>query len=228
MWSTPALLAGPDGHTLLCWRAAEPVRAISSAPVGGGIGEAHWVLNAGVADGYHRTDLAEHLAELAGFAGCAGRGVGMLTAARVERYRASVEAGAMAVATVGVSWPTWAADCDGAFADFRPPGERGIPPLPGRPTAAQEGPGTINLVVHVPVALSDAALVNAVATATEAKTQALLEAGVPGTGTATDAVCVVCPAVGPAEPFGGPRSRWGARLARVVHAAVSAGLEPAS
>ena len=50
-------------------------------------------------------------------------------------------------------------------------------------------------------------------TATEAKAQALVEAGVPGTGTASDAVVVCCPPGG-TEPYGGPRSVWGARLAR--------------
>ncbi len=44
--------------------------------------------------------------------------------------------------------------------------------------------------------------------------------GIAGTGTATDAVCVAVPADGRAEPFGGPRSTWGARLARAVHDAV--------
>jgi adenosylcobinamide hydrolase len=79
----------------------------------------------------------------------------------------------------------------------------------------------------VPVPTSDAALVNAVATATEAKGQALAEAGVRGTGTSSDAVCVACRQrrVGDAEPepYGGPRSPWGARIARAVHAAVAAG-----
>jgi adenosylcobinamide amidohydrolase len=69
--------------------------------------------------------------------------------------------------------------------------------------------------------------VNLVATATEAKTQALLEAGIPGTGTATDAVCIVSPIPARADderdPFGGPRSPGGAALARAVHAAVRDG-----
>ena len=75
----------------------------------------------------------------------------------------------------------------------------------------------------LPVRLTDAALLNALCTATEAKTQALVEASVPGSGTASDAVTVACPATGPAEPFGGPRSPWGARLARAVHSAVLEG-----
>ena len=78
----------------------------------------------------------------------------------------------------------------------------------------------MNVVAFLPVRLSEAALVNAATTITEAKAQALAERCVPGTGTASDAVCVVCPADGDAERFGGPRSRWGAPLARAVHRAV--------
>lgn len=79
----------------------------------------------------------------------------------------------------------------------------------------------------LPAPLTDAALVNAVATATEAKVQALLDAGLDCSGTPTDSVCVAAPAPSPdsgaGEPFAGPRSRWGARLARAVHAAVLEG-----
>ncbi|MGD0933686.1 MAG: adenosylcobinamide amidohydrolase, partial [Streptosporangiaceae bacterium] len=81
----------------------------------------------------------------------------------------------------------------------------------------------INIVVSVPVPLRDAAFVNAVVTATEAKTQAVLDAGFACTGTASDAVCVAAPAGAPGEDFAGPRSLWGGRIARAVHAAVYAG-----
>ena len=84
--------------------------------------------------------------------------------------------------------------------------------------------GTINLVVQVPAALSPAAAVNAVITVTEAKVQALAEAGVPGTGTASDAVVVCWPASVPVEDFAGPRSTWGARIASATHRAVADGL----
>ena len=43
------------------------------------------------------------------------------------------------------------------------------------------------MIVAVPVPLTGAAFVNAVVTATEAKVQAVLDAGFAGTGTATDA-----------------------------------------
>jgi adenosylcobinamide amidohydrolase len=75
----------------------------------------------------------------------------------------------------------------------------------------------------VPQRLSDAALVNAVATITEAKTQAIRDLGLAATGTATDAVCVLCPPDGEAAAYGGPRSRWGAPLARAAYRAVLTG-----
>ena len=109
-----------------------------------------------------------------------------------------------AAATVGLRVPTWAAA------------------PPGRPDPEQAG--TINVIVALPVPLTDAAFVNAVATATEAKVQAVLDAGIAGTGTATDAICVAAPAgPGREEEFTGPRSVWGARIARAVHAAVRDG-----
>ena len=84
--------------------------------------------------------------------------------------------------------------------------------------------GTINVVAFVPVRHTDAALANLLCTVTEAKAQALFHGGVDGTGTASDAVTVVCPATGPAETFGGPRSVYGAPVARAVYAALRAGL----
>lgn len=201
-----------DGHTrnAIVWSFPEPVMAISSAPVGGGTAALDWILNIGVVDGYDRTDLGEHAADVARSLGLSGTGATMLTAADVRRVVRGEDGGVIADATVGVTKPTWAADADSSYA--RRDGDRWIP-------------GTINVVVQVPVALSPAAAVNAVITATEAKTQALVEADIPGTGTASDAVVVCWPPTLPAEDFGGPRSTWGARIARAVHAAMVAGLE---
>ncbi|HZR48729.1 MAG TPA: adenosylcobinamide amidohydrolase [Streptosporangiaceae bacterium] len=189
------------------WRPGPGYRMISSGALGGGIGPREWVLNAQVPAGYARMDPAGHLRELAGGLGLTGPGVGMLTAAAVTDLVTRSDEGVVAAATAGLRVPTWAAAPAGAAdPDLAP------------------GPGTINIVVSVPVPLGDAALVNAVITATEAKTQAVLDAGFPGTGTATDAVCVAVPvAAGRAEEFAGPRSVWGSRLARAVYAAVLAG-----
>lgn len=190
----------------LAWAFPEPLAAISSAPVGGGTAAVSWILNIGVTAAYARTDLDEHAAEVAHRLGLEGTGTALFTAVDVRRAVRAEDGGVVVDATVGVTEPTWAADGDG----YR-----------GSPWA----PGTINLVVQVPVGLSPAAAVNAATTATEAKVQALVEAGVPGTGTASDAVAICWPPTVPAEAFGGPRSTWGARIARAVHEAVRRGLE---
>ncbi|GAA4044147.1 adenosylcobinamide amidohydrolase [Nonomuraea soli] len=196
-----------DGAELgaLLWELEPGWRAISSAMVGGGIGPVSWVLNAQVVAGYSRMDPVDHLLSLAP----GGPGVGMMTAAYVSRYVAVDDEDVSVVATVGLRVPTWAAA----------PAGTADPEL--RPTRV----GTINIVAFLPVAMSDAALVNTVMTVTEAKCQALAEVGYPGTGTASDAVCVAVRAEGEQELFGGPRSVWGARLARAVHRAVRQGAE---
>jgi adenosylcobinamide amidohydrolase len=192
---------------MACWHPGPGYRMISSGVLGGGIGPRDWVLNAQVPSRYARTDPAGHLTELAAGLGLIGPGIGMLTAARVTDLVTRSDEGVEAAVTTGLRVPTWAAAVAG--------------PAPAPAPAS----GTINIIVSVPVPLSDAALVNAVITATEAKTQAVLDAGFPGTGTATDAVCVAAldSAGAVAEDFAGPRSAWGARIARAVHAAVLAG-----
>lgn len=191
-----------DGRDLplLLWRFAAPMRAIASSPHGGGLALRRWIVNAQVPGSYARRDPDHHLGKLAVSLGLAGKGVGMLTAADVRAHRTSTDAGVAVWATVGLGHPL-----------------RAAAPHDPAPVALV---GTINVVAVLPERLSDAALVNTVATATEAKAQALRELGLDATGTATDAVCIVCPAEGRVHDFGGPRSTWGARLARAVHRAV--------
>ncbi len=205
--TTSELHAADDAGTnlpVMVWRLAVPWLAASTASVGGGLGLRNWVVNAQVIADYRRCDPEDHLADLALRLGLPGPGVGMLTAADVTGAHRVVDHCVEVEATVGVTHPTWAAE-------------------PGDPVDPPDPPGTINLVAFLPERLSDAALLNALCTATEAKAQALFDAGVPGTGTASDAVTILCPPAGPAHRFGGPRSTWGARLARAVHAAVFEG-----
>ncbi|MCB5911566.1 adenosylcobinamide amidohydrolase [Streptomyces sp. SF28] len=208
---------GAGALPALLWRAGPGWRMISSAVLGGGIGTRSWVLNAQVGHGYTRRDPAAHLAEIAAGAGAGpgavpgpavrtavAAGVGLMTAADVLGTRSHArDGGAEALVTAGVGVCGWAA----------------VPPAA---TLPHPGPGTINTLVALPVPLTDAALVNAVATATEAKVQALFECGCDASGTPTDAVCVAARAPRPgerAEEFAGPRSLWGARLARAVRRA---------
>jgi adenosylcobinamide amidohydrolase len=203
--------AGDDAPAPAClvWRLGAPMQVASTAPVGGGIGRRDWVLNVQVPDGYARRDTEVHVAEVARALGLAGAGVGMLTAAdvgRVSRY--DDEPGVRVEATVGLSLPVWAAA-----------------PESTRAQEAARVPGTINVVAFVPACHSDAALANLLCTVTEAKAQALADGGIQGTGTASDAVTVVCPWSTPVEPFGGPRSTYGAPLARAVYGALRAAME---
>nr|WP_246422561.1 adenosylcobinamide amidohydrolase [Nocardiopsis mwathae] len=209
------------GHRLpaLVWDAGPGWRMLSSGVLGGGLGSRSYVVNAQVPGGYRRTDPRDHLAEIARAAGLRGHGVGLMTAADVTNAAFAADGGVEAVATVGIGRPTWAAapsDLDEARLGH------------ARAAGGTESirPGTINIIVAVPVPLSDAALVNALSTATEAKVQAVMEAGFACTGTASDAICLAVRSETGTEPpasFGGPRSRWGARIARAVHAAVRTG-----
>jgi len=213
-----------DGQRLpmAVWHPGPGYRMISTGVLGGGLGPREWVLNAQVPAAYARTDPAEHVRELARGLGLTGPGIGLLTAAQVTDLVQRQDEGVQAAATVGLRVPTWAAAPPG-----RPDPElaRLGTDLPARlGTDRPAPPGTINVIVALPVPLTDAAFVNAVVTATEAKAQAVLDAGFAGTGTATDAVCVAAP-IGPEgeEEFTGPRSLWGARIALAVYAAVRAG-----
>ena len=190
----------------LVWRWDEPMLAISSSIVGGGIGGVSWVLNMTVDRDYSRLDPVAHIGEVAARLELEGRGIGLMTAVDVGGWVSAASDGAVVCTTVGVSRPVWAAD----------------PHRSAKPARVE--PGTINLVAFVPARMSEAALVNTVATITEAKVQALAAHEVPGTGTASDAICVMCPMVGDEEPFGGPRSTWGARLAQAAFEAVTAGI----
>jgi adenosylcobinamide hydrolase len=187
---------------LLVWRLPRTMLCAATTVVGGGVGPRRWILNAQVPTDYARVDLVEHVGELAAALDLEGVGVGMLTAALVRQAHHATDEGVSVEATVGVTHPAWAASHDA-------PDTRVT--------------GTINIVAFLPVRLDDGALLNALATATEAKSQALFEARIPASGTASDALCLVCPLGGERDRFGGPRSPWGARLARAVREAVLAG-----
>ncbi len=93
-----------------------------------------------------------------------------------------------------------------------------LPPAKGSPPL-----GTINMVCHVSVPLADAALLEAVSIATQARTVAILEFGyerISGsgviTGTGTDCIVVCCPH-GPApERFAGLHTPVGESLGATV------------
>lgn len=205
----PEVASHSEGKPVLVWRFDEPVRAVASTVLGGGLGLRSWIASATVGFEYAEADPADHARRIA--AGCGlgpAPGVGLLTAVDVRAFTAAADGGAEVVATTGLGAVTWAAADDGQFREWEP--------------------GTINVVAWVPEPITDAALVNLVSTVAEAKAQALAGAGVPATGTPSDAVVVCCPAdLAPDDDehrYGGPRSRWGARVARAAHAAITEGI----
>lgn len=207
-------MVGPEAgdRGWLWWRLAPPNSesawpCVSSASVGGGLTRISWILNVGVVEDYRRTDLREHADSVATRVGVSGAGTALFTAADIAGVRQRECDGVRVWSTVGVSRPTWPAD----------PTALGV-------AGRRLPPGTINTVVLLPVRHTPAALVQAALVVAEAKAQACVEAGLPGTGTASDAVVVACPPRGPAEEFGGPRSAYGARVAIAVHATVRDGL----
>ena len=93
----------------------------------------------------------------------------------------------------------------------------------GRQSAAA---GTINLLCHVSAPLSEAALLEALSVATQARTTAVLERGYapdpalgPVTGTGTDCIVIACPRDGPGLPYAGLHTAAGEAIgAAVLHA----------
>ena len=84
-----------DGQNLpvLLWRFTEPLLAISSAALGGGIGPCSWLLNATVPMSYARNDPARHLGEIAARLDLHGPGVGLLTGVDVADVVAAGDGG---------------------------------------------------------------------------------------------------------------------------------------
>jgi adenosylcobinamide amidohydrolase len=157
-----------------------PVRACSWALVGGGLVDTRHVAWLEVRDRDLRPpvdprELLLHGLRARGIEGA----VGLMTSRRVSSYSAvSMTSGgveARCIATVGLGNALRAGDPAGVAGRI----------------------GTINVLVHVDAVLSDAALLEANAIATEAKTAVVLEAGVrsrqsgrPATGTGTDCTVV--------------------------------------
>lgn len=83
--------------------------------------------------------------------------------------------------------------------------------------------GTINIILVVEADLSDGGMVNAVITATEAKSAALFELGHNFTGTNTDAV-VVARTGGDYYEYAGPASELGSRIWKAVKKGVKESL----
>jgi adenosylcobinamide amidohydrolase len=98
-------------------------------------------------------------------------------------------------------------------------------------TAPRSPVGTINLVCRVSVGLTEEALLEATAIAAEARTAAVLAAGLrsplsgrPATGTGTDCIVMAAPATGRPDRFAGKHTACGSAIGAAVFGAVSRGV----
>lgn len=207
-------------------------RVLSSAPQGGGLTVASYILNHQVEANPLRAgnqslpfrEPGRCLRELAAWMGIRAPTVGLMTAVpmtQVVMARAASDGlWVECFATVGVTnavrageWPP------------QGPGGKGL-----------DGSGTINLILITNGSLSQAAMVGAVQVATEAKSGSLRDhdvlssrSGAAATGTGTDAVVIACSlrGQGPLHVYSGTHTVMGALIGRVVTDCVTHGLAKA-
>ena len=194
-----------------------PLVVLSSAVVGGGYASTREILNVHVDDKYDGERPDEDLAAVAEELGVDGPFVGLMTAAYTQFARCATESlralTVAAVVSVGLSNTSSA----------------GVTPPIGAHSenAPMPGPGTINVILLVDGALTPAAMVNAVITATEAKTMTLAAwdvktpEGGDASGTSTDTVVVACTGRGDELSYAGPATPVGWLAARAVRAAMT-------
>jgi adenosylcobinamide hydrolase len=186
---------------------AQPLTLLSSALVAGGFGSAREIVNMHVDDVSPDSSPEADLAAFAASVGVDEPFVGLMTAAKTEYARLAAESRdgttVAAVVSMGLS--------NRACAGVSPP--------------SAYATGTINTIVVIDAHLTPAALVNAIITATEAKTlalgawQVLSPEGAPASGTSTDAVVVACTGRGAPQGYAGSATVVGWLIARTVRRA---------
>ncbi|MFT3927116.1 MAG: adenosylcobinamide amidohydrolase [Myxococcales bacterium] len=198
-----------------------PQRTLSWAIVGGGFGEHrrvvwHFVTRAELHEGIDAVALFKERMAARGF----DAAVGLLTARYLRPYAdARAQHGDVsgrAIVTSGLGNALRAGD---------PPESKSTSGsrAPGRASTV----GTINVLCHLSVHLSDAAMLEALALASEARTLALLELNYPSalthkpaTGTGTDCIVITCPREGLVHDYAGKHTEVGAVVGECVHAAM--------
>jgi adenosylcobinamide amidohydrolase len=143
-----------------------------------------------------------------------GRAVAMMTGVQIKRAASTTENHGDMIVT---AWCT--AGCSNAL-------------RVGDPASIENAAsGTINLLVLINQPLGEAAMVEAIQIATEARVAAVFAArvksvrsGRPATGTGTDCIVVAAPAEGPGHLYCGKHTRLGELIGRTVYRSCSLGL----
>lgn len=209
------------GSDLLCVRSESPLYTLASSVCGGGFGWRTALLNREVDKSYRCDDPhteMERYVRACGFN--PGETAAMLTAARVADYGRGEQ-------TLAGKDGKQLAVCGWVTVGLGNAARAGM-----TASADRLYPGTINTIVVVDGAMSDAAMVGAIITATEAKTAALQQLGVAvdgteslATGTTTDAVIVAATQRGVRYDYAGTATKLGYMVGRVVYDATIASAE---
>lgn len=195
-------------ETFAIIRFPERMKVLSSTMRNGGFTETDTVLMMQVEPGYDNRDPEGDMASKISQLGLGEETVGFMTAAVIRKAISTAEeryhgVHAIAVVTAGVVNAVMAGDL-----------------LPESTVRRLTKPGTINTVVAVDVPLECEACANAIITATEAKSAAMFERGIRGTGTTSDAVAIVSP-LGRGTKYAGTATDVGIAIARAVRMATS-------
>ena len=207
----PSVTVTLDDEALIV-HSVEPMMAITSSITGGGVLPARYILNMNVDKKYYCNSPADGLAFFARSRGINESFHGFMTAVYMNKTKSVTLRGqgvtVTALVTAGVSNATSA----------------------GISEPASFTPGTINIILLVDANLTHAALVNAVITATEAKTASLQEKnihtpnGLSATGTSTDAICIACTGRGDPINYAGSATVVGWLMARAVRECLASAL----
>ena len=201
-------------HTaeVLLVHSQQPLTVLSSAVVGGGVARVRYLLNRHVHRDYDCPDPAADLVAFARSQGVTEAFVGLMTAVSLQKARTvtlrTATLTVAAVVTAGISNAT----------------------APGLSPPAILEAGTINMILLIDACLTPAAMVHALITATEVKTQVLMAHGVrtpegdAATGTSTDALAVACTDSGMLLLYAGPVTLVGWMIGRCVRAALEEAL----
>ncbi|GKW49945.1 adenosylcobinamide amidohydrolase [Halomonas sp. NCCP-2165] len=201
----PGLSLAADDRCLH-FASARPLRTLSSALVGGGLGWRRHFCNFHVDKAYDGRTPADDLSDwLARRDLGVDKSLAMMTAVHLEHLALVAGPGLLVAVTAGA----------GNAVDI-------AAPLAGDPRPV----GTINTLVFLDAHLSDAGLVNTVLSATEAKARALQaldirdpHAGTPASGTSTDCLAVAATQAGEPRDYAGSGTRLGRELGRAIFAA---------
>lgn len=208
----PGLAIEMDDEALIV-RSKKSLSMLSTAVMGGGFISARHIVNRHVGIDYDCQKPEEDLMEFARRRQINEPFVGMMTAVAIKKARFVTEISnqvkVAAIVTAGLGNLTSAG--------------LSLPALPR--------PGTINIIILTDAFLTPPAMVNAITTATEAKTHFVLGRhlsttdGHKATGTSTDAITLGCLETGLSLKYAGPATAVGWAIGRCVRQALQGSLD---